>query len=170
MNYSDIQTKSMLKNVRWSFFLAIIFYMCFVKVGYAKPTLEECDKKNLDLMLSALPATGESSKFDIGQYITKLNVASYKRWLGIKTLFEGECSHASGASGAVREADKNLQEAIERCEANSQGSNCGVGPVATNSLQNNTQTKASQSPIAADGLVDDPKVFGGSSSGKRLNR
>lgn len=161
MNYSDIQTKPIHKNVHWPFFLAIILFTFFSTIAEAKLTIEECNKKQLDLLMSGFVTTGDAKNF---------NIVQYKQWSATKALFQGECSHASGASGALSAAEKNLQEAIKRCEANGQGSNCGVGPVATSSQQNNIQTQTNQTPIAADGLVDDPKVFGGSSSGKRLNR
>ena len=79
-------------------------------------------------------------------------------------MYSGDCSETPSAKITAKEAEENLQETINKCIASGQGSNCGVGPIASNSQQSNTQTKTSQTPIAADGLDDDPKVFGGSSN------
>ena len=108
--------------------------------------------------MSGFVTTGDAKNF---------NIVQYKQCSGYKALYQGECSHDPTADAAVSGAEKNLRDTIQKCIANGQGSNCGVAPVASNSQQNNMQTQTSQSAIAADGLADDPKVFGGSSSGKR---
>lgn len=135
--------------------LVFIVFSCFIKVAYAQLSNEECNKKQLNLLMSGFVTTGDAKNF---------NIVQYKQWSATKALFQGECSNASGASGAVSTAEKNLQEAIKRCEANGQGSNCGVGPIASNSQQNNMQTQTNQTPTATENLDDDPKVFGGSAS------
>ena len=50
------------------------------------------------------------------------------------------------------------------CLKDGLGSNCGVGPVVTQSQQNNSPVQAKQVPASSENLNDDPKVFGGSSS------
>ena len=155
MKYLNIQ-KPTLKNVIGTT-LILTTLISYTQIAHAKLTNEECNKKNLDLLMSGFATTGDANNF---------NIVQYKQWSGIKALYQGECSHAPGANGSVSAAEKNLQEAIKKCQENSQGSNCGVGPIVTNSQQNNIQTQTSQPLIAADGLADDPKVFGGGSSGR----
>lgn len=151
MNYLDAQKRFLHVTLP----LVFIIFSCFYKVAYAQLSIEECNKKQLDLLMSGFEWSGDFKKF---------NIAQYKEWTGLIALYQGECSHVSAS---IEQYEKNLQETINKCIASGQGSNCGVGPVATNSQQNNTQTQNSQSSIAADSLADDPKVFGGSSSGAR---
>ena len=164
MNNTDADQKTILLNVQVILLAVFIVFTGFAKVAHAQLSNEECDKRHGDFLMSALPATGEVSNFNIAQYLIKLNVASYRKYLGIEALFQGECSHTPSAIDYVNEAKKRLQEIGERCQSNGQGSNCGVGRVATNSQHNNIQTQTNQSPTATEELADDPKVFGGSSS------
>ena len=159
MNYLDSQKRFMYVIL----LLVFIAFSCFYNVAYAKLTIKECEKKHIDLLASTLPDTGEDSNFNLAQYVIKLNVASYKTYLGIEALFQGECSHTTGAIDHVNEAKKRLQESSDSCQSNGQGSNCGVGPVVTQSPQNNIPVQTKQT-ISSDNQNDDPKVFGGGSS------
>ena len=128
-----------------------------MSIAQAQLSVTECNKKDLDLMMTGFVTTGDKKTF---------NVIQYKEWAAIIALYQEECSHVPGANGALSEAEKNLQDTINSCIAYGQGPDCGVGPVAINSHKSNSQTQPSKSPAPTEELADDPKVFGGFSSTK----
>ena len=138
-------------------FLVFIVFLCFIRVAHAQLSIEECNNKRFDLLMSGFSNSGDLKIF---------NIVQYKQWLGYKALYQGECSHLPSASDDVKLADKYLQERVIKCQENGQGSNCGVGPVATNSQQNSIPVQAKQVPTSAENLNDVPKVFGSSSTPK----
>ena len=147
MSYLDAQKRFMYMIL----LLVFIAFSCFYKVAYAQLSIEECNKKQLDLLMSGFEWSGDFKKF---------NIAQYKEWTGLIALYQGECSHVSAS---IEQYEKNLQETIKKCIASGQGSNCGVGPVVTQLPQNNIPVQAKQT-ISSDNPNDDPKVFGGESS------